>query len=197
LNRTRVVELQYITPLANVRSIIQRGILSHVRAEPLKPVSVAAEEIQDRRAKVQVPGGRPLHQYANLYFHGRNPMLYKRLSQHNDLCVLRVSPDVLDIPDTVIADANASSKYVRFGPSPAALTNVDEELTYAEDWTSSDEIVGFRRKSAKCAEVLVPDTVPSRFIVGAYLSCAMSMQTFRDLAVAIPGQLNAHLFFLA
>lgn len=58
-------------------------------------------EIQDRRAVVRVPGGRPLHEYVNLYFHARNPMLYKRLPMHDSLCVLRVSTDVFDLPGAV------------------------------------------------------------------------------------------------
>ena len=62
-------ELHYITPLANLRSIIERGILSHQKAEKIVHRSVAMDEIQERRKKVVVPGGRPLHQYVNLYFH--------------------------------------------------------------------------------------------------------------------------------
>ena len=125
-------------------------------------------------------------------------MLYKRLSQHEELCILRVSELVLDIPGTVIADANASSGYVRFGASPQALVNVDQELTFAEDWTNPDDpIDGFRRKSKKCAEVLVPDMVQAKFIVGAYLSCDASMRSFDGLGVPIPGRVDAHLFFLS
>lgn len=44
-------------------------------------------EAQERRDRKQVPGGLRLHQYANLYFHARNPMLYARLTQASTLCV--------------------------------------------------------------------------------------------------------------
>jgi ssDNA thymidine ADP-ribosyltransferase, DarT len=53
-------------------------------------------EIQDLRANKKVPGGRPLHEYLNLYFHARNPMMYKGHDQHESLCVIRVSTNVLD-----------------------------------------------------------------------------------------------------
>jgi hypothetical protein len=197
LDRNDLAELHFITPLANVRSILEHGILSHTRAQGFKPVSIADEVIQDRRAKVQVPGGRPLHDYANLYLHARNPMLYLRKDKHADLCILRVSTAVLDLPDVVITDSNASSDYVRFAPAPEGLGIVDKDRTFAEFWVGTDDDLPerLRRKSAKHAEVLVPDCVAPQNIVGAYLSCRTSMEAFAALAVGIPSQLDAHLFF--
>jgi len=88
-------------------------------------------EIQDRRSRVVVPGGRPLHEYVNLYICARNPMLYKRRDQHRELCGLRVSTALLDAPNVIVADGNASSDYVRFEPAPKGLRIVDRELTFA------------------------------------------------------------------
>jgi hypothetical protein len=85
-----------------------------------------------------VPQGLWLHQYANLYFHARNPMLYKRLGEARTLCVLRVSLDALAIPHTVITDSNAASDYVRFlHPSQWKLIDFDDVL--AESWTHPDD----------------------------------------------------------
>src|SRR5438046_4685693 len=39
--------------------------------------SVAMPEIQERRENKRVPGGRMLHEYANMYFDAHNPMLSK------------------------------------------------------------------------------------------------------------------------
>jgi hypothetical protein len=63
--------------LANVRSIAERGILSRAAAHRFKPINLAAQEMQDRRAPKRIPGSRPLHKYMKLYLHSRNPMLYK------------------------------------------------------------------------------------------------------------------------
>lgn len=82
-------------PIANISSVLVHGILSHEQAAKLDHQSVAMTDIQDRRDRVQVPGGLKLHQYANLYFHARNPMLFKRKAQAESLCVLRVSTTVL------------------------------------------------------------------------------------------------------
>jgi len=151
MERHELQELHYITPVCNVPSIMQKGILSHVSAAQLSHASVAMQEIQDRRAQIRVPGGRRLHEYANLYICGRNPMLYKRLDQRRQICVLSVSTDVLDLPGVVITDGNAGSDYVQFRPAPGGLSSVDRELTFAEYWTSPDKLDSWRRKAAKCA----------------------------------------------
>ncbi len=196
MRRNELTELHYITPISNVASILQRGILSHVRCQAVPHLSVAMEVIQDRREGVKVPGGRPLHEYANLYICARNPMLYKRGGQHEELCVLRVTPDVLDLPGVVVTSGNASSDYVRFGAGAAGLGIVDRALTFAEYWTSQDLIEYFRRKSAKCAEVLVPDRVAPEHIVGAYISCAAGQAALRAADAALQSTIDRHLFFL-
>jgi len=199
VNREDIEELHYIVPIENVLSICRLGILSKNRAKAsgLKPASVAMQEIQDLREKKVVPGGRPLHDYANLYICARNPMLYKRRGQHLEICVLRVRPEVLDLPRVVITDANASAKevHVRFAPAPAGLEIVDESLTFAKYWTDTNEAVGWRKKSAKCAEVLVPDRVPPKFLAGAYVSCGESLMRFGLLKAPIAAVINRDLFF--
>ncbi len=67
MKRKELDELHYITPIANAPGICKNGILSSRRAGKLPHQSVAMQEVQDLRAKVVVPGGRPLHEYANLY----------------------------------------------------------------------------------------------------------------------------------
>src|SRR5438067_5304602 len=124
MERSQLTELHFITPIANLPSILQDGILSHVRAEQIGHQSVAAAEIQNRRAGKSVPGGRPLHEYANLYFHARNPMTARRRDQHADLCVVRVSTDVLDLFGVVVTSQNASSDYAAFRPAADGLASI-------------------------------------------------------------------------
>lgn len=83
----RVTEFQCIMPLENIPSVLAHGILSYELAARLPHRSVAMEEVQDKRDVKQVPGGLKLHQYANLYFHARNPMMYKRRGNASGLCV--------------------------------------------------------------------------------------------------------------
>src|SRR5262245_44226385 len=195
MERNELQELHYITPIDNVPSIFQHGILSNVRAARLTHASVAMAEIQDRRSRVVVPGGRKLHEYVNLYICGRNPMLYKRRDQRDRLCVLAVAHEVLDLPGVVITDGNASGDYVRFAPAPAGLEIVNRALTFAEYWTDPDPIQYFRKKSAKCAEVLVPDRVDPRYLVTAYAASEDAKQLLRGAISGLAVRVNRHLFF--
>jgi hypothetical protein len=192
-------ELHYICPIDNINSIVEQGIMSHQKAERIPHRSVAMEEIQERRIKVVVPGGRPLHQYVNLYFHARNPMMFKRKDFHKELCIIKVRKDVLNLPQVVITDGNASSDYVRFYPVPEGLRVIDRDLVYARYWNHDDPIEKFRHASIKCSEVLVPDKVPKDFIIGAYVSCEDSKTKLCDIMKKIrPGfsiVVNPDLFF--
>jgi len=154
------------------------------------------QEVQARRAKVTVPGGRRLHEYADLYICGRNPMLYKWRGRHHEICVLSVSTAVLDLPGVVITDSNASSGYVRFEAAPDGLGIVNRDRTFAEYWTDGDPIEEWRKKAAKCAEVLVPDCVAPRFLGGIYVSCEQSREVVSALSTGLALKVDRHLFFL-
>jgi hypothetical protein len=195
MERHELTELHYITPIANVPSILEKGILSHNRAKRVEHQSVAMNEIQDRRAKVTIPGGRRLHEYVNLYICARNPMMYKRQAQFKELCVLRISTDVIDLPGVVVTDGNASGDYVRFSAAPKGLAIVNRDWTFADDWRDPDQIQYFRKKAAKCAEVLVPDKVEPAYITGAYVACQEAQAVLEGLAKGVAVEINSHLFF--
>lgn len=191
----RVAELHCIMPMANLASVFANGILSYERAARLRHASVAMQPIQDRRDQKRVPGGLRLHQYANLYFHARNPMLYKRLGEAGSLCVLRVSLDALAVPGAVITDSNAASDYVRFlHPSQWALIDFDDVL--AESWTHSDDLRRYyQHKSRKCAEVLVPHRISPGLLTGAYVIDKAARTRLASLAVDLPITVDPVLFF--
>ncbi len=195
MNRSDLPELHYITTILNVPSILAQGILCHRQVQRFPHQSVAMPEIQDIRSKKVVPGGRLLHEYANLYLCARNPMLYKRKELHGNLCVLRVSTAVLDIPGTIIADGNAASDYTAFWPSPGGLARIDLDAVFAEFWTDNDQIVEWRKKRMKCAEALVPERVESRFILGAYASGDAALQALRAVAPNLDVRIDTDLFF--
>ena len=137
----------------------------------------------------------PLHEYANLYFTARNPMMYRRKDRHAEMCVLSIDTEVLDLPGTVVTDRNASTDYVRFAPAPEGVSIVDEELTFAKYWTHEDMYEAIRRKQAKQAEVLVPDRVAPKFIRGAYVSCEASASAIARLGASCKTRVRPSLFF--
>lgn len=202
MKREELTELHFITPHANLPTLLQYGIQSHRRAEIgrrkgiLQPASVAMQEVQDIREGVRVPGGRELHEYANLYLCARNPMMFKRQERHRELCILRIDTAVLDIEGAVITDMNAAKRICRFAPAPDGLIHIDRGMVFAEDWRHPGDPIAYdRHKAIKCAEALIPDKVPPVYIIGAYVSCVEVAALVNELARAFPVTIDGHLFF--
>lgn len=195
MNIDEINDFHYITPISNIRSILKYGILSHNHAKKISHASLAMSEIQDIRARKRIPGGTMLHDYANLYFCARNPMLFKRKEQHQKFCVLQIDPEVLHLPEVIIADGNASSDYTGFWSFPDGLQKLKWETVFAEYWTDENEIIYWHKKRVKCAEILIPDKLEPQYIMGAYVSCEESESTLRALDFNRPITINKHLFF--
>ena len=191
----KLAEFQNITPLVNIPSILQHGILSHAQASKLPHHSVALQEVQDKRDQKQIPGGRALHEYANVYFHARNPMMSRRRNEAHALCVLRVSTDILKISGAVITDQNAVSKYVKFS-APDRLKLMDLDYVFAASWKHTDnQIEEWQHSSAKCAEALIPQRIPPDYLLGAYVVNEAVRAELATLGFALPIDVNADLFF--
>jgi hypothetical protein len=189
-------ELHYISPIANLRSIVDHGIVSHELAERLKHESVAMPEIQDRRAHVVLPNRRKLHSYVNLYINARNKMMFKLKEHHAELCVLQIESSVVELPGAVVTDQNAASDRVRFSAGIDGLKRIDRDYVFAKYWNHrDDQVESWRHGSAMCAEVLVPDSLPSRFISGFYVSCSDAANLVRDQLPDAAVTVSGHMFF--
>ncbi len=197
LNRSDVKELYYISPIANMPSILEHGILSHNLSLELPHDSIAMEEIQDRRRNKRIPGTKKrLHDCANLYFDAHNPMLSKRRDRNDEICILRINPSILDLPNVVIADKNASSDYVRFDTTSHGLAAIDKDKLFAKDWRHPDnKIKYFVHRSAKCAEVLVPNKVESKYITGAFVANQTAKDAFEELKCGLTVCIKNGIFF--
>jgi len=196
MQRSEIVELHYVAPIANVPSIIKYGILSHKLAGQLAHQSVAMLEIQERRTNKQIPGARKLHEYVCLYIDAHNPMLSRLREKNDEICVLRVDPCVLDLSHIIIADRNAAADLVRFLPLTDGLRFIDRDRVFARYWTHPEDLIEERRhKAEKCAEVLIPDRIEVRFIVGAYVAGERSLERFNQLDTGLPVSINCDIFF--
>ena len=190
----KISEFHCIMLISNVRSVLEHGVLCHDLASRLPHESVAMDEMQDIRNNKQIPGGLQLHQYANLYFHARNPMLCKRQARISELCVLRIDTKVGHEPGVVFTDGNATSDYVRFLPY-AQVRQLPFDLIFAMDWTDPDHTVYYRKKFHKCAEILVPNRVDPRFIVGAYVCDEGTKERLAGTGFSADIQIDKTLFF--
>lgn len=191
----RVERLHCIMPIANLASVMQHGILCYDDAAKLRHESVAMQPVQDRRDAKSVPQGLRLHEYANLYFHARNPMMYKRRSEAPSLCVLAVARGVLSTPGVVLADSNAASPYARFlDLSHWHLIDFDD--VFAASWWHPDDPVRFQQhRLRKCAEVLVPRRVAPELIQGAYVVNGAAQALVQAQAPTLPIRIVPHMFF--
>jgi hypothetical protein len=203
VDRSELEELFCIQPIANLRSIAERGILSHNGSAAVEHVDISMQEVQDLRAGKQVPDSRVpqvqwrrLHDYANLYFCPRNPMLYLRSSRHRELAVLRIRTNALDLPGVVVTDGNAASGATRFGSLTEGLARIDRAITFARYWTHSDPYEHADHKRRMCAEVLVPDCLPPDYIVGAYVSCEEGSDAYAAERLTWPAEIKPYVFFL-
>lgn len=164
---TKMTGLYNIQSIDNIPSIIEKGILSYEMAQNIQHTSIAMDEVQKIRESKDIPDGLKLHQYANIYFTYRNPMLSARRSENENLCILKVHPSILDLEGVVVSDRNASSTYAAFYTPEIGMRKIDFNLVYAKSWVDDDKYEYLKKKSIKCAEVLVPD-----YISYEYISCA-------------------------
>ena len=173
MERADLTELHYICHMDNLPSILANGILSHRHAQRHHPTRIANEDVQGRRARTTVPGGRPLHDYVNLYFNARNPMLYRVTDGGNDvehLCVLSVSLQVLDHDDVVLTDGNAASGPTAFRPVSSGLAAIERQRVFAQNWNHADPLEKREHRRVMCAEILVPRSVDAAMISGVYVA---------------------------
>lgn len=183
MNRSDVKELYFITYIENVPSILKGGILSHNKSRNIIYCDISESGVQERRAKKKIPGtNKSLHDYANLYFDAHNPMLSKRRSENDKICVLIINNMVLDIDGVIITDQNAARE-CWFKTVVEGLQLLNKEEIYTTFWTdNSDPIKEYKQKGIKCAEVLVPDCVHSDYIIGAYVANSVAFDNLCNLS---------------
>ncbi len=193
-----IKELHNIMPIANIPSVMEHGILSHNlrRKKKIPNHSVALQGVQERRAKKLVPGGRPLHDYANLYFDAHNPMLSRRRSINNEICVLRISPEILNLNGVVISDRNAAADFVSFYSYPDGLEKLNFGMVYDKWWKHNDDPrLEELHKKIKCAEVLVPDCIEPKHITGAYVYNKRTEKALKETGFSDNIKVRLELFF--
>ena len=95
--------------------------------------------------------------------------------------MLKINPEIIYTPGSVVTDQNASSKYAQFNETADGLSVFNCKLVYAENWTDDDYFAYLKKKSHKCAEVLVPDRVPPEFIEAVAVKNTHDMERVTSL----------------
>ncbi len=195
LMSSRVKELHCIMPIENISSVLTRGILSHNRSKDIQHADISMIDVQKIRDKIKVPNGMMLHDYANLYFCARNPMMFLRKNEADDLCILQISLDVTRLANVVFTDKNASSDYARFFSARDVKSKIDFDMVFADYWTDDNPIEQMKKKSAKCAEVLVPHVIPAHYVIGAYVVDENSQQKLQKQGFTLAISVKSGMFF--
>jgi len=198
MDRSDVKELYFITLISNVRSMLEYGILSHNKSVKIPhDDSLPMPKMQEKRRIKKIPGtNKKLHDYANLYFDAHNPMLCKRQNLNDQICVLRIDTSVIDLPNVVIFDRNAASDWARPYSVSDGLAAIDRDRLFAKYWTHRDnQYEEWAHKSVKCAEVLVPDEVEPRYILGAYVANQAALAALKKLRIGLTVSIESDIFF--
>ncbi|MCL6590154.1 MAG: DUF4433 domain-containing protein [Firmicutes bacterium] len=95
-----------------------------------------------------------------------------------------------------MSDQNAASGYARFHRFPDGLRYLDYDTIFARSWVHIDQRETWRHKAAMCAEVLVPNKVEPRYIMGGYVSSDATGRFILDRHSDFALIINSDLFFL-
>ena len=156
--------LYHFTDESNFPSIAAKGLVSKetMRQERWWPDATGGNEL----SRI-LDTKRGIDPYVSLCMTRNHSMKYlaQREGRLPNPRYLKISPNVLKIPGTKIAFGIANSAGVEILPVAEAIDRLDIEVLYTEtDWTNSE--IQSRLQQAEKFEVLVPDTVPKKLIVG-------------------------------
>lgn len=156
--------LYHFTDESNFPSIDARGLLSKetMRQEGWWPHATGGNELSR-----QLDTKCGIDPYVSLCMTINHRMKYlaQRDGRLPNPRYLKISPNVLTIPGTRIAFGIANSNGVDILPVAEAIDRLDIEVLYTRtDW--SDPEVQSRLQEAEKFEVLVPNAVPRKMIVG-------------------------------
>lgn len=156
--------LYHFTDESNFEQIGRLGLVSkaRMRAEGWWPQTTGGNDWSH-----QQDTARGIDPYVSLCFTCNHPMQYLA---HKDGRLpnpryLKISPDVLLVPDVQVAFGVANANDTEILPRPDALAQLDIEVIYHRtDW--SDPVINQRLRAAEKMEVLVPHGVARNLILG-------------------------------
>jgi hypothetical protein len=186
----------YITHIANIPSILKRGILAHQRVEdghvPFTPIYDTG--IVGNRKNKTTPAGKSLWEYANAYFQPRNPMMYRVKHEKglNELAVVGVHASIMDFPGAYVTTGNAANNDTDILPPEEGLAQIDWKVINSDWWNSTD---GSKRKIM--AECLVPNLIPPDRIHSVFVARPTAADKVKELGLpaTIPLMVEPKMFF--
>jgi len=166
----QISEIYNISPIENIESILEYGLLSYNRAKMIFHKSVANIEIQNvRDNKIITKDGLTLHDFASCYFNPRNAMLYRLVSNGDKCIVFSISLDVLNLTDTLVSDRNASTQISRVYDVADGFAELDFEKIRSRYWVDASGFQELSTKEKMQAEILVKDVILPKYFNKIYV----------------------------
>ena len=193
-----ILGVYYIAPLANLASILRRGVLSHaaVARENLRSEAIYDSSIVASRGERRTPDGKTLWDFANFYFNPRNAMMYRVYrAEGRDVAVLLMRRQLLD-SGKYVSVGNAASPQSAILPIKEGMARIQSdsvmEKLRADVWSEGEE------KRLMMSELLVPESVAPDFVQSVYVPTAEKAAAARrllDLPAGVDAIPHPHMFF--
>lgn len=188
--------LYNIVAINNLESVLNYGVLSKNKIRNrIAYTDISNTDVQLIRDNVYVTKNKMLHDFANLYFNPRNAMLYSRLNEVDDLCILRIDKCVLDLEDTVVSDRNAAVGGAKFMSPLQASKRLNFDIIYSKSWDLNDPQEKLRYKAFMMAEVLVYEKIPPNLIKGIWVANENAYKKIEIINTSIPIEIQPWVFF--
>lgn len=196
---TMVEFLYNINNLNNLKSIFCHGILSHnlIKERHIDHCDISNHSVQGLRDNKTIPGGKNLHDYANLYIDARNPMMFTETHNNdvNKLCVICVDKRVLDLEGTIVTDRNAAARFALFMTPDKGIESLDFDIIRLRDWTHSKPLIQKNQRQIKCAEVLVLNHVPIEYLIKIKVATKAAYDEVCNYILNVPVEIDRDIFF--
>lgn len=193
-NQTRY--LYNIVSIDNLKSILNDGILSKNKmSNKILYTDISNISVQKIRDNIYVTKDKMLHDFANLYFNPRNAMLYSRLSEVDNLCILKIDKCVLNLQDTIVSDRNAAVGGAKFMSPLQALKQLNFNIIYAKSWDLDNPQEKLRYKTFMMAEVLVYESVPPQLIKEIWVANKRAYDKIKNINPLVPIKIQPWVFF--
>jgi len=189
LDQYKISCLFHMTHIDNVANILEHGLLAH--GNPYQRKDISDCDVNNRRLRAEPIYHKPIHSYVPFYFNPRNPMLYYRQNQQDDIVILILSKELILSKGALFTDGNASSDKTLFTNDINNLDIIDWNCINGKYW--NDHVDGKRKKMA---EVLVPDFVDAKNILG--IICKNTLTKVKIDALSqnkIPSLVHTKLYF--
>lgn len=196
-----VYYLYYICHVNNLRSIVKYGLLSKnlINKNNIIFYDVSNRKVQARRDTVVINNKLKLHDYVNLYFDPRNPMMYTLYchDKTNSLCILCLDTSLLECEGVIVTDGNAAAELTHKNDAINGLNEIDFNRVFAADWTAlNNRAVYFENKRIKCAEILIKDSISFEYVKKIIVPNNNVKMYVDSLNLGVNTEINDYLFFI-